>query len=147
MNDADRGPWDDVPRGLGLVLDEDRGALPYTLPLEVGMNSSGLRMPGGLIVTQEIEQFIRTLLRCRIIATPQAAHKPQELGASELLIKRGSIRYVSNESLRIHRRPQRIMITDMDFAGSRTQHTGNHANRGGLARTVRPQKTEDLSRT
>lgn len=31
MNDADRGPWDDVPRGLGLVLDEDRGALPYTL--------------------------------------------------------------------------------------------------------------------
>ena len=31
MDDAGRGPWDDVPRGLGLVLDEDRGALPYTL--------------------------------------------------------------------------------------------------------------------
>jgi NTE family protein len=36
--------------------------MTYTLPLEVGMNSSGLRMPGGLIVTQEIEQFIRTLV-------------------------------------------------------------------------------------
>jgi 2-C-methyl-D-erythritol 4-phosphate cytidylyltransferase len=31
MNDADRGPWDDVPRGLGLVLDEGRGSLPYAL--------------------------------------------------------------------------------------------------------------------
>ena len=31
MDDAGRGPWDDVPKGLGLVLDEDRGALPYTL--------------------------------------------------------------------------------------------------------------------
>lgn len=31
MDDADRGPWDDVPRGLGLVLDEGRGSLPYAL--------------------------------------------------------------------------------------------------------------------
>jgi 2-C-methyl-D-erythritol 4-phosphate cytidylyltransferase len=31
VNDADRGPWDEIPRGLGLVLDEDRGALPYSL--------------------------------------------------------------------------------------------------------------------
>jgi 2-C-methyl-D-erythritol 4-phosphate cytidylyltransferase len=31
VDDAGRGPWDDVPRGLGLVLDEDRGALPYAL--------------------------------------------------------------------------------------------------------------------
>ena len=36
--------------------------MTYTLPLEVGMNKSGIRMPGGLIVTQEIEQFIRTLV-------------------------------------------------------------------------------------
>jgi len=27
----DRGPWDDIPRGLGLVLDEERGSLPYAL--------------------------------------------------------------------------------------------------------------------
>jgi 2-C-methyl-D-erythritol 4-phosphate cytidylyltransferase len=31
VDDAGRGPWDDVPRGLGLVLDEGRGALPYAL--------------------------------------------------------------------------------------------------------------------
>ena len=31
MDDAGRGPWDDVPRGLGLVLEEGRGALPYAL--------------------------------------------------------------------------------------------------------------------
>ncbi|HSC14623.1 MAG TPA: patatin-like phospholipase family protein, partial [Gammaproteobacteria bacterium] len=36
--------------------------MTYTLPLEIGMNRSGIRMPGGLIVTQEIEQFIRTLV-------------------------------------------------------------------------------------
>jgi NTE family protein len=36
--------------------------MTYTLPIEVGMNRSGIRMPGGLIVTQEIEQFIRTLV-------------------------------------------------------------------------------------
>ena len=36
--------------------------MSYTIPLEVGMNRSGIRMPGGLIVTQEIEQFIRTLV-------------------------------------------------------------------------------------
>ena len=36
--------------------------LTYTLPLEVGLSRSGVRMPGGLIVTQEIEQFIRTLV-------------------------------------------------------------------------------------
>ncbi|GAB3024656.1 hypothetical protein GCM10011376_10260 [Nocardioides flavus (ex Wang et al. 2016)] len=31
MVHADRGPWDDAPRGLGLVLDEGRGSLPYAL--------------------------------------------------------------------------------------------------------------------
>jgi 2-C-methyl-D-erythritol 4-phosphate cytidylyltransferase len=31
VDDAGRGPWDEVPRGLGLVLDEDRGSLPYAL--------------------------------------------------------------------------------------------------------------------
>lgn len=31
MDHADRGPWDDAPRGLGLVLDEERGSLPYAL--------------------------------------------------------------------------------------------------------------------
>lgn len=36
--------------------------MTYTLPLEVGLNENGLNMPGGLIVTQEIEQFIRTLV-------------------------------------------------------------------------------------
>ena len=36
--------------------------MTYTIPLEIGMNRSGVRMPGGLIVTQEIEQFIRTLV-------------------------------------------------------------------------------------
>jgi 2-C-methyl-D-erythritol 4-phosphate cytidylyltransferase len=29
--DADRGPWDEGPRGLGLVLDDERGSLPYEL--------------------------------------------------------------------------------------------------------------------
>lgn len=27
----DRGPWDEAPRGLGLVLDAERGSLPYAL--------------------------------------------------------------------------------------------------------------------
>ena len=36
--------------------------MSYTIPLEVGFGPDGLRMPGGLIVTQEIEQFIRTLV-------------------------------------------------------------------------------------
>ncbi len=36
--------------------------MTYTLPIEVGMNRNGISMPGGLIVTQEIEQFIRTLV-------------------------------------------------------------------------------------
>ena len=36
--------------------------MSYTIPLEVGFGRDGLRMPGGLIVTQEIEQFIRTLV-------------------------------------------------------------------------------------
>ena len=31
MHDAGRGPWDDRPRGLGLVLDDQRGSLPYEL--------------------------------------------------------------------------------------------------------------------
>ena len=31
MDHADRGPWDEAPRGLGLVLDEERGSLPYAL--------------------------------------------------------------------------------------------------------------------
>ena len=31
MHDAGRGPWDDRPRGLGLVLDDGRGSLPYEL--------------------------------------------------------------------------------------------------------------------
>ena len=36
--------------------------MTYTLPLEIGMSRDGIRMPGGLIVTQEIEQFLRTLV-------------------------------------------------------------------------------------
>ncbi|QBX54818.1 hypothetical protein EXE58_04620 [Nocardioides seonyuensis] len=30
-NHADRGPWEEAPRGLGLVLDAGRGSLPYAL--------------------------------------------------------------------------------------------------------------------
>ena len=31
MDVVDRDPWGESPRGLGFVLDEDRGPLPYAL--------------------------------------------------------------------------------------------------------------------
>ncbi|HWN39286.1 MAG TPA: patatin-like phospholipase family protein, partial [Gammaproteobacteria bacterium] len=58
--------WERTVGGQGrrdrMPIKRKLATLSYTLPLEVGLSSSGVRMPGGLIVTQEIEQFIRTLV-------------------------------------------------------------------------------------
>jgi NTE family protein len=58
--------WERTVGGQGrrdrMPIKRKLATMTYTLPIEVGMNSSGIRMPGGLIVTQEIEQFIRTLV-------------------------------------------------------------------------------------
>jgi NTE family protein len=58
--------WERTVGGQGrrdrMPIKRKLATMTYTLPLEVGLNSSGMRMPGGLVVTQEIEQFIRTLV-------------------------------------------------------------------------------------
>ena len=58
--------WERTIGGQGrrdrMPIKRKLATMTYTIPLEVGMNRDGLRMPGGLIVTQEIEQFIRTLV-------------------------------------------------------------------------------------
>jgi len=58
--------WERTVGGQGrrdrMPIKRKLATLSYTLPLEVGLSRSGVRMPGGLIVTQEIEQFIRTLV-------------------------------------------------------------------------------------
>ncbi|HVJ30740.1 MAG TPA: patatin-like phospholipase family protein [Gammaproteobacteria bacterium] len=58
--------WERTVGGQGrrdrMPIKRKLATMTYTLPLEVGMSRSGVRMPGGLIVTQEIEQFIRTLV-------------------------------------------------------------------------------------
>ena len=58
--------WERTVGGQGrrerMPIKRKLATLTYTIPLEIGMNRSGVRMPGGLIVTQEIEQFIRTLV-------------------------------------------------------------------------------------
>jgi NTE family protein len=58
--------WERTIGGQGrrdrMPIKRKLATMTYTIPLEVGINRDGLRMPGGLIVTQEIEQFIRTLV-------------------------------------------------------------------------------------
>jgi NTE family protein len=58
--------WERTVGGQGrrdrMPIKRKLATLTYTIPLEVGMNRGGIRMPGGLIVTQEIEQFLRTLV-------------------------------------------------------------------------------------
>jgi NTE family protein len=58
--------WERTVGGQGrrdrMPIKRKLATMTYTIPLEIGMNRSGVRMPGGLIVTQEIEQFIRTLV-------------------------------------------------------------------------------------
>jgi NTE family protein len=58
--------WERTVGGQGrrdrMPIKRKLATLNYTIPLEIGMNRDGLRMPGGLIVTQEIEQFLRTLV-------------------------------------------------------------------------------------
>ena len=58
--------WEQTVGGQGrrerMPIKRKLATLTYTLPLEVGMNRNGLSMPGGLIVTQGIEQVIRTLV-------------------------------------------------------------------------------------
>src|SRR5688572_15303684 len=58
--------WERTVGGQGrrdrMPIKRKPATMTYTLPLEVGLSRSGIRMPGGLIVTQEIEQFIRTLV-------------------------------------------------------------------------------------
>jgi NTE family protein len=94
--------WERTVGGQGrrdrMPIKRKLATLTYTLPLEVGMNKSGIRMPGGLIVTQEIEQFIRTLVApfrytsdfdelpipFRAIATDMVAGEVVVLGAGDL---------------------------------------------------------------
>jgi NTE family protein len=58
--------WERTVGGQGrrerMPIKRKLATMTYTIPLEVGMNRDGMSMPGGLIVTQEIEQFIRTLV-------------------------------------------------------------------------------------
>jgi NTE family protein len=58
--------WERTVGGQGrrdrMPIKRKLATLTYTIPLEIGMNRDGMRMPGGLIVTQEIEQFLRTLV-------------------------------------------------------------------------------------
>jgi NTE family protein len=58
--------WERTVGGQGrrsrMPIKRKLATMTYTLPVEVGLSRSGVRMPGGLIVTQEIEQFIRTLV-------------------------------------------------------------------------------------
>ena len=58
--------WEQTVGGQGrrdrMPIKRKLATLTYTLPLEVGINRDGLSMPGGLIVTQGIEQVIRTLV-------------------------------------------------------------------------------------
>jgi NTE family protein len=58
--------WERTIGGQGrrdrMPIKRKLATLNYTLPLEIGLSRDGMRMPGGLIVTQEIEQFLRTLV-------------------------------------------------------------------------------------
>jgi NTE family protein len=58
--------WERTIGGQGrrerMPIKRKLATMTYTIPLEVGMNRDGVQMPGGLIVTQEIEQFLRTLV-------------------------------------------------------------------------------------
>jgi NTE family protein len=45
-----------------MPIDRKLTALTYSNPLEVGLQNGSIRLPGGLIATQEIEQSIRTLV-------------------------------------------------------------------------------------
>jgi NTE family protein len=58
--------WERTVGGQGrrdrMPIKRKLATMTYTIPLELGMNRDGISMPGGLIVTQEIEQFIRTLV-------------------------------------------------------------------------------------
>jgi NTE family protein len=58
--------WERTVGGQGrrdrMPIKRKLATMTYTIPLEIGMSRDGIRMPGGLIVTQEIEQFLRTLV-------------------------------------------------------------------------------------
>ena len=58
--------WERTVGGQGrrdrMPIKRKLATMTYTLPLEIGMSRDGISMPGGLIVTQEIEQFLRTLV-------------------------------------------------------------------------------------
>jgi NTE family protein len=58
--------WEQTVGGQGrrdrMPIKRKLATLTYTLPLEVGISRKGISMPGGLIVTQGIEQVIRTLV-------------------------------------------------------------------------------------
>jgi NTE family protein len=58
--------WARVVGGQGrrdrMPIKRKLATLTYSNPLEVGLRDGQMRMPGGLVVTQEIEQVIRTLV-------------------------------------------------------------------------------------
>jgi NTE family protein len=58
--------WARVVGGQGrrdrMPIKRKLATMTYTIPLEVGLSRDGISMPGGLVVTQEIEQVIRTLV-------------------------------------------------------------------------------------
>src|SRR5262245_9400143 len=58
--------WERTIGGQGrrerMPIKRKLASLNYTIPLELGISRKGIAMPGGLIVTQEIEQFLRTLV-------------------------------------------------------------------------------------
>jgi hypothetical protein len=82
-----------------------------------------------------------------VVADPeQAGMKTQKLAGSELLVDE---RAVGNESERRFRRlgmGGQVVSVHQHTAGGRLQETADHAERGGLAGAVWPEKPVDLAR-
>ena len=74
----------------------------------------------------------------------EAAEKRQVLGRGEVAVERERLRGVAD--LSAQRRPRRIIDPVQTHPpGIRRQHTDHHADRGGLAGTVRPEQAEGLA--
>src|ERR1035437_921906 len=99
-----------------------------------------------LLEIEERHEFARTMLHLGALLAVQPRDETQELRARELLVDERAIGNEPELRLRRYRILRDIDPRDLHLAARRLQYAGDHAQRGRLARAVRPDEAEQLAR-
>src|ERR1700686_676906 len=139
-----------VQAGTGLLQEKYLGVVHHGArdgeTLHHAAGESANHLIGPVTEFEAIEQRLRTLGSLPGIEAEIGAVEEQNFASGERKIKIRTLRYHSNQPLDRDLLLPDIMLANPSLAASRSRAGSEDSNRRRLARAVRSQQTEDLSR-